>query len=81
MALKNSLPLLNIPELIRRHPKVLRNEVCLQTVVTLRCSAAMQGHCLVYAVSTLYANATLRQSSSAVLQFMQQVLLCLVNLS
>ena len=28
MALKMSLPLLNVPELIRRHPRVLRSEVC-----------------------------------------------------
>ena len=31
MALKLSLPLLNIPELIRRHPRVLRSEVHLQS--------------------------------------------------
>ena len=30
MALKLSLPLLNIPELIRRYPRVLRSEVHLQ---------------------------------------------------
>ena len=30
MALKLTLPLLNIPELIRRHPRVLRSEVHLQ---------------------------------------------------
>lgn len=35
MALKMSLPLLNVPELIRRHPKVLRSEVCATTPMPL----------------------------------------------
>ena len=43
MALKMSLPLLNVPELIRRHPRVLRSEVCAAT------SHASAGHELLQA--------------------------------